>query len=192
MPAYYAPGEYIGEVVDQGINQAKTGTYQFFVRFAVVAKVDPSLPEGANAIGVDNNYERTLFRAISEKTSERLAHDLRQLGFNGDQWSDLDPRAADAWNLIGSDVRVICRHEVYNGENRERWDFALGGNAQEIQKIEGKQARELDTLFGKALKAAPKVKSAEAPKPAPAAAATTTAEPTTTTTAAPADDDLPF
>ncbi len=167
MSIFYQPGRYRCEVTQQGMTKAGTGTAQFVV---VVRVLD--IYTGPNSIEpMDRNYERTIYRAITEKTMPYLQKELDALGFTGGSLRLLDPKNGEFQDFRGMQVDCICKHEPgKDGELRERWSIAWAYDATEIQgeELAASDYRALDALFGKA-NGKPAAKPT--PKPAPVAPA---------------------
>jgi hypothetical protein len=100
--------------------------------------------------------------SLTEKTVEFVVEQLQSIpGFSCDSLDQLDPENPRAIDLKGTQVDLWCKHEKdQKGELRERWNIS---SPREIvtEKLNSKEIRQLNTLFGKALK-----KSAPAPKTA--------------------------
>jgi len=151
---YYAPGRYWGKIVDHSLEKTKTGKPQIIVRFAVIGAVDPANPEG-NLISTGNPQERTVYRVITEATKPYVEADLERLGFDGDRLSQLCLTNPDHVDLRGRELAFFCQHEAdQNGTMRERWSLAFD-KKREIRPLEAKELRQLDAMFGKALKKTP-------------------------------------
>lgn len=179
---FYESGRYACKVTDQAMGEASTGNPQFVLRFKVMGLVDPSDP--TRFIPAQQQYERTFYRTITEKTIEYFVEDLKTLGFSGDSFKKLDPNTDGFHDFRGADVDMWCAHEDdTSGGSREKWSVARQAGSFEVKPLESKKLRELDNLFGKHLKG---LKS-EAPRqvePQPAAVMAS-AEGIT-------DDDIPF
>ncbi len=178
---FYAVGRYACKVVDQALGEAGTGNPQFVLRFQVLGLVDPADPSRYIAAG--QQYERTHYRTITDKTIQYFAEDLKLLGFKGDSFRLLDPNADGFHDFRGMDIDMWCAHENdREGHQREKWGVARQGSTLDVKPLEAKKARDLDNLFGKHLKA---IKPNAAPtRTAPANAAPPSSEI--------ADDDVPF
>lgn len=186
---FYEKGVYRCEVVSQAMGEASTGTPQFILRFKVAAKIIGDEEEPVT------QYERTCFRSITEKTIPYFLEDLKTLGFEGGSFRELDPNTANYHSFKGAQVDMICNHEAdQKGEPRERWSIRQLGGAIEVKPLEPKKYRELDNLFGKALKEACGARKTNG-KPAAAAptrAAVSSSEPPPQPPYPVMDDDIPF
>lgn len=141
---FYAPGRYICEMTDQGLSTASTGTPQIVWRFLVL--------ETDRREQVPAQYERTIYRAVTERTMPYVLDDLRTLGFRGDSFKELDPNNPDHQSFKGVQFVAFCNHEEgQDGKTREKWGIVNEGSF-EIKPMESKKVRELDALFGKELK----------------------------------------
>ncbi|MEM9066270.1 MAG: hypothetical protein AAGB51_12360 [Planctomycetota bacterium] len=104
-------GYYSAAVTGIEFGEASTGTEGIGVQFELL-----------------NNGERTgasrkAFLWLSPNAKQYTIDKLKRIGFNGDidnpAWSD-EP------------IEVECRHEVYDGTDREKWDIAGGGGVQPL------------------------------------------------------------
>src|SRR5215467_6763957 len=163
MKAFFNEGRYAVQIIDQALGEAQTGTPQFILKFTVLERIHDD--GGTEAV---RNYDRTYYKAITERTIEYLTQDLKTLGFEGSSFRDLDPSSPTFYSLKGRRVEMYCSHEFRNGENQEKWGVAFAKRESkpiEAKKIDSAKLRALDNLFGKHLRElAPK---AQAPKPRP-------------------------
>lgn len=163
---HYEKAAYVGRITAQAMGETGTGKPQFVLRFLVLGRVNPLDPQGE--LLACEQYERTMYRVITDKTIEYLTEDLEKLGFQGESFKDLDPASPTCHSFVGSEHEFYCNHEAnQEGGLREKWGLARGASALEVKALEPKAVRQLDTLFGKNLKA---IKKAAA-KPTPAQAA---------------------
>lgn len=160
---FYEVGRYACKVTKQALGEAKTGTPQFIMQFMVLGKVDPDDP--SRFIPAPAQYERTFFRAITEGTIKYFLEDLKNLGFTGGSFKDLDPGSPNFQSLKGLGIDMWCNHEKgQDGNPREKWGVARQGGSMEVKPLEPKKLRDLDNLFGRELK---KLQANGAAKPAP-------------------------
>lgn len=174
---HYEPGRYVGVVTDQGLTKASTGTIQLVLKIRIT--------EGTQPARDVEQYERTLFLAITDKTLPYLVPKLQALGYNRDSFAYLDKTNPQHQDLAGTKAEFFCKHEPgKDGDLRERWDVC-SPSALDLKPPDVADVRKLDALFGKQLKAL----KAAAPKPAvtPKLAAS---EPPAVNWGA--DDDAPF
>ncbi len=177
---FYAVGRYACKVTDQALGETSTGKPQFVLRFQVLGLVDPKDP--SRYIAGAQQYERTHYRAITDKTIQYFIEDLKLLGFKGESFKALDPNNDGFHDFRDLDIDMWCSHENdQEGKPREKWGVARQGSTFEVKPLEAKKVRDLDNLFGKQLKSA---KAAEPVRTAPANAASPAMEIT--------DDDVPF
>jgi len=173
---YYPPGKYACKITDQALGESSTGNPQFALRFTVLGPVDPENPESYLRVQGMQQYERTYYKSITEKTIEYFLADLKTLGFKGSTFKELDKSMPTYHSFIGMDVDMFCGHEKdQQGEMREKWVVARTAGPLEVKPLESKKLRDLDNLFGKHLKGL----SSAAPKPQPqqpAAAMATTVD----------------
>lgn len=149
---FYEAGLHVAKVVSQGITKASTGNFQFFLRVKILGMADPG--DEQNYIPHRTQYERTIYRAITDKTVEYLVQDLDVLGFAGESFSELDPSHPQFQNFAGKQFDVVCTHEDdTKGGVREKWSIARGmAGSKPIEPLQARELRQLDSLFGKALK----------------------------------------
>jgi hypothetical protein len=142
MTPFYEEGNYLGQVMSQAMTKAKTGTPQFVLRFKVLTYADGS--------SVPRQYERTMYRSITDKTMEYVKQDLETLGFKGTSLRQLDPNQGDFQDLSGIEVELYCKHEEgQDGELREKWMLSRqSSKAIEGDPVDGGTYRQLDVLFG--------------------------------------------
>jgi hypothetical protein len=145
MSAFYDEGFYQCRVTQQAMTKATTGTPQFVLRFTVL--------ESSDGNPVPRQYERSWYRAITEKTMPYFEKDLETLGFTGNSLRQLDPANADHQSFIGKTFEFRCTHESYQGgEPREKWSLALqGGGSRDIEgtPVDSASYRQLDALFSR-------------------------------------------
>ena len=200
MPApHFQIGRYWGKLTNQQFGKAKSGNPQIVFSFLLVGMVDPKDPEGD--LLACTQYERSIFRAITEKTVEYVLEDLAALGFTGNSYQQISLDHPHCCDLRDTEIALFCQHEEDNrpehaGEIRERWSIARANSGPKVDTLDDKDARKLDAMFGKQLKSqskaiidAKKVEEAEAPaEPAePLSVETAKQE-----AAAVADKDIPF
>ncbi len=150
---FYQPGVYVAEVTAQALSKASTGTNQFVLRFKILGT-----PTDDGSFFPDaNQYERTIYMALTEKTMTFVAEALEKLGYGGTGFGPLDPSHPNHESFAGNQVDVYCKHENdQSGNPRERWQISRGASSLKVVPLEAKEVRELDALFGKALKQKPK------------------------------------
>lgn len=173
---YYQPGTYLGEVIEHRLQKAKTGTWQLVLRFKVIGYGDRVSYQPVQ------QYERAMYRALTDKTVEFVVKDLEQLGFESDSFSVLEPTHPHHVSLVGRKTEFYCKHtNDLHGQLRENWSISRPRDDADRETPTAKELREVDNLFGKALQ---KNKRAT---PAPQKATRTPVEDTEIT-----DDDIPF
>jgi len=197
----YDQGRYWGRCISQAIGESKAkegesqGSRFVALGFQVRGKVNAADPEGhllACPAG-----ERTVFLYLTEKSIERTIDELRSLGFDKDSFKFLLPETPGYVNLNGVECALQCRHETYQGKTKDKWSIA-GGGGPNIKALDTAGVRQLDALYGKALKAKPAAKPTNGAKPPPEPA-TPYSEPAKTLEQATAEaaaieqgDEIPF
>lgn len=181
MAIHYAKGRYVGKILNQAIGKASTGNPQFVIQIKVLGTPDPTDP--CSYVPDAHQYERTIYRTLTEKTMPYFIEDLKTLNVSIQSFKQLDPNTPGFVDLRGMDADFFCNHESgQDGTPREKWGVAMQAGEFKVEALEPAKMRELDNLFGKQLKDAFK---ASPKKSAPQA----TEEMVTTGVT---DDDVPF
>lgn len=164
MSTTFSPGQYLGRLKRQKLGETKTGKPQIVLSFDILGPVDETTEAGY--VPYDETYERTVFRVITEKTVEYVEKDLEFLGVELSSWSEIDEDNDPCADIRGHDYKLRCKVEQYNDKDVERWELALIAGQLEVKPLEAKAVRQLDAMFGSALK---KKKSSGKPAGKPAA-----------------------
>ena len=166
MGIIYDVGTYWGRITKQRVSPAKTGTMQLVVSFVVRGKVNLSDPQG-DLLPIPGEYERTVFRAITEKAMPWVIQDLDRLGWYGSDWRDFDEQSSGFVSIIGTEHAFRCDHEPHNVTKQmmEKWSVAGGGLS--LKPLEDADAKRLQALFGKHLRARTKPDTKPEPVPQP-------------------------
>lgn len=193
MPSktYYELGRYWGRVTHQKLGKSSNGNPQIMVSFVVVGKVNPLDPDG-DLLPVLQQYERTVYRVITDKTIDWVTQDLDQLGWTGEDWATFDEGNPNCCGIVGNELAFSCKHEPHwkTKEPREVWSVAQDSTGPAVTPLEAPELRKLNSLFGKALKGRSKVEPKPAPARAPVAPPVATAPAVTTEDTG--TDDIPF
>ena len=186
----YDPGTYWGKITNQQLGTTSNGNPQFVLSFSVLGIVDPADPEGA-LMGCPPG-ERSVYRVITDKTIAFVLEDLARLGFEGDDFAQLDLNTPGCQDFTRLEFPFFCQHDTYEGKVREKWGLARGG--QNVKPLESSDLRSLNAMFGKELKAQSReLKKAKPAPPAEPQASPLAAELEAAEAAAtPTGDDIPF
>src|SRR5215472_14037514 len=136
MRPYYDPGLYKCRIIEQGFNEASTGTPQFYIKVLVLLRIEPFN---------DNleKYSRTAYFAITAKTADWVMQYLHALGFNGDSFDGVDPHVEGHHSFVGIEIEWVCSHEDdQNRAPRERWGPRGTGRS-----LDGEKVRKLNRLL---------------------------------------------
>ncbi len=177
------PGYYVGHIQKWAMSEAKSGNPQFVLTFALAHyKAAGGKQEECPAL------ERNIYRVITEKTIEYFVNDLKALGYDRDNFDDLDPASANAFDFSGIEMEARLKYETFEGKEREKWDLAVVKGGAEVKPLEQTGVASLNARFGSNLKSlkngAPPVTRRPAPPPAAGyAGASDTAE---------GGDEIPF
>lgn len=166
----FNPGVYIAQVTVQRLSKPKTkadgsaGNPQFVLSFIPLGRY---ADDGSGELEQCLNYERSAFRAITDKTVAYLMEDLEYLGIAEQitSFGQLDQDHPQCVSVIGAEIQVVCKHELYQGTMVERWSLNRAGGGLNIEPATRDDVRTLDAMFGSALKAK---KPAPASRPAQA------------------------
>jgi hypothetical protein len=152
MGLTYENGQrYWGKITSNKMGKAKTGTAQFILQFEIVGKINPADPDGD--LLTCPTGERTVFRAITDKTIDWVLKDLEQLGFQGESFRLLDMDEPGGVNFQNRELAFFCEHKYGNDQKlREQWGISSGHKPLVIEPMEAKEIRALDNLFGRSLK----------------------------------------
>ncbi len=129
-------GTYHGLLVKAETTEAGTGNPQIVVTF----KVEHVWRDDAwclVAVG-----ERRLFMALTDKARPYTADKLKALGFDG-RFSS--PRFSK--EAINEGVQLLCKHETYNQQTREKWELADWGGGGSGEPLAADPLRALDTWY---------------------------------------------
>jgi hypothetical protein len=128
----YTPGKrYWGRVSDQKLSESKQGNPQIVLEFELQGIIDPSEPDGQLEYCAPG--KRTVWLTITDKTIDFVKRDLERLGFTGAP-SQLDPDDARFVSLVGKEVELSCKSELYSGNPREKWSIGGGGMSLDSPK----------------------------------------------------------
>lgn len=147
----YEQGKYKFKITAQGFTQAKSGNPQFFLTGKVTGQINP---RNATEIYDCDNYERTIKVTITDNTIDRILSDLRNIGFTGSRFSELDPSNPKCHSFVGTEIDAECRHKPGRDDKSklfEDWDFPYSRAPREAIASDKSVASKLDALFGKKL-----------------------------------------
>lgn len=162
MAIAFEQGRYWGKITHQRLGETSKGNPQLILSFQVVGKIDPSDPEGA--LQRCPEYERSIFRTITDKTLDYVIQDMDALGWFGNKWSQFDEGDRECVDIRGKELAFSCKHEpkqvldeatgkyVNTSEMRETWSIAQTGSGPPVKPLDKGAMSKLDAMFGKALK----------------------------------------
>jgi len=147
----FSQGRYKATVTHQKLGESRNGTPQFVLSFRPIGKYDLERP-GEELLPCED-WERSAFFYFSSRAVDISLEQLHEIGFRGTSFFELDPETPGFCDFGGLTIDVICEHEAYQGETKERWRLArTGGGGLEVKKLDDRQTRKLDALFGRKLK----------------------------------------
>lgn len=155
--AYYEPGRYRCTIVNQGFGNSKQkGTPYFYLTVKPMERVISS----ESIEPCVESYERDIILYLTDKTISNVIPKLRALGWEGSDWSELDPMTGDYHSFAHQGVTASCEIEQVDDKMYEKWNLS-GGKGMDHTR-EDNVVRTLNAMFGKALKGGnsskPKVK----------------------------------
>lgn len=180
MGIEYEKGRYLCEVVSQCLTESSKGTPCIEIKFNVVAQqISPNEMEQVN------QNVRTWWGYLSDKAIDRTIKDMKSIGILIDSFSDINSPAA---SIVGNEIVMYCSHEKDDRNNpKEKWGVAF--TFTESKPLATDKARQLDAMFGAALKQAKKESaSVTAVRTFPK----TNSEPPPVRSFEVSDDDVPF
>jgi len=159
---YYDMGVHVGEFTQQALSKAKTGNFQIVFKVKILGE-----PDGEESYTPHKNqYERTIYMTLTAGTAAFVTEALERIGFTGTSFSTLDPFHPNYQSFKGQQVNLWCKHETgQDGVLREKWSISNNASSKPIEAtaLSAKELRQLDALFGAALKG--KTAAKAAPKP---------------------------
>jgi hypothetical protein len=187
MAIQYAEGRYWVRVVSQETGESKEkGTPYFRLRVAILGPVSQDNPDAYDSCP---HGERSVTFWFAPKTTERIIEDLQSIGFDKPSFKFLEPFNSGHHDFTNVEFVAYCKHSDYKGGSEE-WN--LSGERPRSEPLAPEKFRELDSLFGSALKAKAKK---PATKPAAATASVPLTDPNLDLAAAAAEaseSDIPF
>ncbi|MAH46991.1 hypothetical protein CMI37_14285 [Candidatus Pacearchaeota archaeon] len=163
MGLYYEPGEYWAEILNHGLTESrKLKTPQLFVTMRVLGTVNPEEPDKYDP--VQRQYERTIYKPLTDKTVAFVMDFLVAIGFTGERYADFDLLNGGSCDLRGNSIKVYCEHETYNAKEQERWNLSRGSR---VQPMEQTAVSRLDSLFGQELRSRMRGKKKNSKKETP-------------------------
>ena len=127
---YYAPNTYHCQVIEQGFAESQEKKTPFFY-----LKFYPHV-EG------QESYERDVRFYITDKTARIVVRKLRQIGWNGNDFSELEPNGTHSF--LNTTVELECKHETNGNYTNEKWDVPFESQGPEHQSGISKR---LSTLY---------------------------------------------
>ncbi len=115
------PGKYRGRIRDYGVEQSQAGQQHptVFLNFEIVGQYDPTTGELLSCPTASRTYRK----AITPKTIGWLLADLKAIGYDKPGLEYLDPETPGAIDLFDHEIDVVCEHDTYEGQTRERWSI---------------------------------------------------------------------
>jgi hypothetical protein len=136
--------KFRGRIKDYGVTQSKVGQQHatVYVDFNVIGQYDPATGE---LLPCEETTTGTYYKAITPKTIEWLAADLKAIGYDRPGLEYLDPETPGAVNLFDREIDVDCQQETYQGQTRNRWSIHRD---QAREKLGRDDLARLDAMYG--------------------------------------------
>jgi hypothetical protein len=125
MSTQYSQGSYKGVIIQQGFTTSREkGTLSFDIVVTVKEKIDPITMEGSPV----TEARRTINHWITPTNLEPgkpTYEAFKAIGVYG-EFEDYDPANPNHRSLAGTEVKLYCKHEEYQGKPKERWMISTG------------------------------------------------------------------
>jgi hypothetical protein len=118
MAPTYMPGTYRAKIIAQGFEQSSVKqTPCFFLQMKIQGRHDSQ-----GQVQDCPQYERTYLQYLANDTGVAILRgDLQRLGVTVSDLTLLEPGVEGHISLVGRTIDVVCEHEPFNGQTRERW-----------------------------------------------------------------------
>lgn len=127
-------GNYYGTVARGVTTKSQKGHPQIAVAFNVTHQA-----VGDKWVELSEDFERSMFLSLHANAKGYSQEKLRILDFNGD---------FDEPEFTKEGVALTCRHEMYEGKSRERWELtAYQGGDFNPEKTDGETIRTLNAWW---------------------------------------------
>jgi hypothetical protein len=140
MSTTYRKGKYRAIILDQWFDESrKKKTPGFFLLLKIVKRYGAK-----DELEACPEYERTYQQYLANETGVNiLLGDLKAIGVQITDPTQLLPDAPGAVRLAGKEIDVQCEIEMYNGQERERWRIARSQTKMTLDAV-----RALNDKFG--------------------------------------------
>lgn len=150
--ASYEIGRYWGRIVNQQLGRTSNNNPQIVITFLIIGRVDAADPD--EGLIECPQYERSVFRVITEKTIDYVREDLTTLEFDG-EWEELALTHPNCVDLRGKELAFFCQHGSFKLKDgstitTEQWSIARAGTLA-VTPLDEQGCRELNALFGRPL-----------------------------------------
>jgi hypothetical protein len=124
-------GTYWGTLKGGYTGTAKSGNPQVVLNFVVT-----NMAVGSEWQPIRDPFEKCVYLSLTDAAWPYSQVKLASLGFNGD--------FGEGMGFSESGAKLICKHENYNGQMRDKWDLDGGG---EGQRADTNTVRKLNALW---------------------------------------------
>lgn len=96
-------------------------------------------------------FERAVFKYITENTVDYVVQDLEKLGYDRGNFDELDSTHPNAFPFVGLEINVYLEYETYQGKEKERWNFSRDGGLKNTP-MEKSEAAKVNAMFAAKLR----------------------------------------
>jgi hypothetical protein len=121
MSTTYPQGKYQARILDQGFAKSDVKrTPYYFLQLKPLGRYG----DGGELVECQQ-FERTYAQYLSGDTGAGiLKGDMKAIGVEYTDLSQLSLDSPDAINLVGRTIDVVCEYETYQGKLQERWKIS--------------------------------------------------------------------
>lgn len=138
---------YKARITTWQLGESKTGTPQLVFTVELGEKISGPADDDMGGL------TRSIFMSLTAGTADFVVRDLRALGYDQDTLDAIDPSHPRAFDFADKDVVVGMHKDSYDGKEREKWEFRLGGIPTVKPLARGGMAQ-LNSIMSGALKSA--------------------------------------
>jgi hypothetical protein len=141
----YVEGRYLAEVLDQGFGQSEVKhTDYFYLTLKVLGRYDLQ-----GQLQACPQHVRTYQQFLANETGINILFgDLKAIGVEIADLTQLYTGAPDYANLVGRQIHVCCALETYAGKERERWSIFRPRRKLDLDAVRALNERFRQSLRG--------------------------------------------
>jgi hypothetical protein len=121
MATTYSEGDYLAKVIAQGFESSiMKETPFFFLQLSIIGRYDSTGCEIQHC----PQYERSYRQYVNTETGVNLLkRDLKTLAVEFGDLKQLSPDFPGHLSLVGREIKVFCKIEMYKGKPQEWWEI---------------------------------------------------------------------